>query len=217
MRTTKPISTISYNSPEYLAQQLEVLWHSKIISFWAFVKHLPEKDERKEHIHLYVEPAKMVQTEDFREIFNEFDPKHPDKPLTCLRWDSSKFPDWYLYAKHDKAYLAMKGQTRKYHYRDRDFITSDVDAFLNLVREINMLSISPYMAMLEAIKQGLTWSEFFSRGSIPILQVSCYEHAWDLLAREINNTYRNGKSTHTPKLNKSKSDESCENITRSTK
>lgn len=196
MRTTKPISTISFNSPEFLKTKLEELQDAKLISFWVFIKHLPEDDEggKKEHLHLYLEPSKITQTDDLKEQFKEFDPTHPDKPLGCIGFRSSKFDDWYLYALHDKAYLASKGQSRKYHYKHEEMASSDEDELLFKARSINHLAVSPYAAMIEAQAQGLTWEEYFRRGTVPLPQLTLWEKAWTLLQND--KTDRNGRENH---------------------
>ena len=68
MRTTKPIATISFNTPEYLKLKLDELTKAKKIAFWAYIVHQPEDDEagNKVHMHVYIEPSAMVQTEDLR-------------------------------------------------------------------------------------------------------------------------------------------------------
>lgn len=199
VRTTKPISTISYNSPDYLALKLEELRKAKIVSFWAFIHHLPEDDEagNKNHSHVYIELSKIVQTDDLKEQFKEFDPTHPEKPLGCIGFRSSKFDDWYMYSLHDKAYLASKGQSRKYHYKHEEMATSDEDELLFKARSINHLAVSPYAAMIEAQAQGLTWDEYFRRGSVPIQQIIFFEKAWFLLLGQ--KTERSGRVTHSPK------------------
>lgn len=91
MRTTKPIATISFNSPAFLKLKLEELTKAGKISFWAFIPHKPEDDEAgtKEHNHLYAEPSKMMQTDDLKAELLEFDPEHPDKPKGCLPFRTS--------------------------------------------------------------------------------------------------------------------------------
>lgn len=195
MRTTKPISTISFNSPDFLAIKLTELTQSKIISFWSFVPHLPEDDEggKKNHIHLYIEPSKMIQTEELRDELREPD-FSTGKPLGCLAFHTSKFGDWYLYGLHDPAYLMSKGQSRKYHYKHEDFITNDPDNLTFNVRTIDMLSVSPYQALIDAQRQGLTFSEYFSRGTIPLPQLALFERAWNLLLS--GGVNRNGHPNH---------------------
>lgn len=199
MRTTKPISTISFNTPDYLAQKLDELVKAKRLSFWAFIPHLPEDDEagNRDHIHLYIEPAKMLQTDDLKEEFKEFDPAKPDKPRGCISFRSSKFSDWYLYALHDRAYLASKGQSRKYHYKHDDVRSSDPDDLQFKARTIDMLAVSPYADILEAQRHGFTWEQYFKRGTVPLPQIALFERAWyTLLAGQDDSTNRNGRDGH---------------------
>lgn len=197
MRTTKPIATISFNTPEYLALKLDELHKAGRISFWAFISHEPEDDEagNKQHAHVYIEPSKMLQTDDLRNELKEFDPAKPDKPRGCLKFVSSKFGDWYLYGLHDVRYLASKGQQRKYHYRHDQFVTSDQDDLLCMSRSIDMLALSPYADMIEAQKTGLTWEQYFRRGQIPLPQIALWERAWHLLQAG-GYTDRNGREGH---------------------
>lgn len=196
MRTTKPISTISFNTPEFLKLKLNELLKAKVISFWAFIEHKPEDDEggKKQHQHVYVEPSKMLQTDDLRDELKEFDPQKPDKPKGCLTWKSSKFDPWYLYALHDKRYLASKGQSRKFHYVHDDIQSSDEDDLLCKARCIDMVSLSPYADMEDAIVHGMSFAEFFARGTVPLPQVKLFEAAWNLLCSTV--TDRNGRSGH---------------------
>lgn len=196
MRTTKPISTISFNKPEFLRVKLTELCEAGRISFWAFIVHKPEDDEggKKEHCHVYVEPSKMLQTDDLRTALKEFDPELPDKPRGCLTWVSSRFDPWYLYALHDKRYLASKSQSRKYHYCHDDIVTSDDDDLLCKARSIDMLQLSPYADMIDAQSHGLTFAEYFSRGTIPLPQVGLFERAWGLLLAQ--KTERDSRPNH---------------------
>ena len=196
MRTTKPISTISFNTPDYLELKLEELRKAGRISFWAFIAHKPEDDEagRKEHNHVYIEPSKMIQTDDIREALKEYDPQSPSKPRACLSINGSKFDPWYMYALHGKRYLASKGQSRRYHYAHEEIRTSDEDDLLCKSRTIDLLSLSPYADMENAIDNGITWTQYFARGTIPLQQVALFERAWHLLLA--NHTYRAGAANH---------------------
>lgn len=195
VRTTKPISTISFNTVSYLKLKLDEMTRNHILSFWCFISHKPEDDEAglKEHIHLYVEPSRLLQTDDLRTEFLEPDPEK-DKPRGCLVFRSSKFDDWYLYALHRREYLASKGQARKFHYKHEDIVSSDSDDLLFKAKSIDMLSVSPYAAMAEAQSLGMTWSEFFSQGLVPLPQVRQFEYAWNLMLE--NATERNGRKGH---------------------
>ena len=198
MRTTKPISTISYNSADYLRVKLNELQKAKRISFWAFISHKAEDDEAgsKNHHHVYIMPSRMLQTDDLRDELKEFDPFHPSNPLGVMPFHTSKFDDWYLYVTHDKAYLSSKGQTRKFHYSHSDFATSESDYLLFLARNIDRTALTPYETILDAQARGYTWAEFFSSHSsmIPIQQIGIFEKAWKLLLE--SKTYRNGRDAH---------------------
>lgn len=196
MRTTKPISTISYNTPRYLVCKLTELCNAHVIAFWAFIQHQPEDDEGgdKMHCHVYVEPARMLQTEDLRAELKELDPNNPKRPLGCMPWRSSKWDDWCMYGLHDRAYLAAKGETRRYEYRLDQFATSDEDTLLCMYRQINIDKLTPWAAMAQAIEQGLTFAEYIRHGRVPIQQLRQYQLAWELLMAPVTN--RNGHPGH---------------------
>ena len=198
MRTTKPISTISYNTSSYLRLKLDELKKAKIISVWHYIEHLPEDDEggKKEHIHLYIEPSKLIQTDDLVEHFKEFDAEKPDKPRKCLSFRTSKFGDWYMYAVHDKAYLASKGQSRRYFYCFDDFVTSDADELYRAFKEIDLSYLTPLKDIVAAVEGGITFTQFFALGRVPLEKVNYYEKAFQLV--EYERTYRNGRKTHSP-------------------
>lgn len=196
MRTSKAISTISFNSASFLKGKLSELQKSGIISFWCFIEHKPEDDEggKKSHIHLYIEPSKMIQTDSLKSEFLEYDSEHPDKPKGCISFYGSKWADWYLYSLHDRRYLAQKGQSRKFHYNNDNFVCSDDDDFLYKVKSIDLVALSPYADMLDAQRNGVSWEQYFARGTVPLNQVLLFQHAWELL--KLSYTYRNGKENH---------------------
>jgi len=188
VRTSKPVATISYNTPEFLKLKLEELRKAGRISEWYFIEHKPEEDQKKPHIHLYVSPSKMLQTDDLVKEFLQPDPVNPGKYVTCPRWVSSKFQDWYLYAIHDQAYLVTKGQARQYHYRLADVQAYDQDALEESVREIDLTSVNAVKRMMDAQQVGLSFAQFFRAGGVPINSVRAWEQAWQLLL--MSGTYR---------------------------
>ena len=186
MNTSKPISTISYNSPDFLRLRLDEYRRSGVLSFWTFIKHLGENDEAglKDHLHVYAEPAKRFQTDSLD--FMEPDAMKPDKPLNCICWRSSSFPDWFLYVIHDTNYLSQKGLVKKYHYDLGAFVSSSDEDFTFLSRSVDRLSVSPYHNMLDAIERGYTWQEYVRRGCIPIQLLRQYQIAWNILQNAAN-------------------------------
>lgn len=130
MRTSKPISTISYNTPEYLKSKLDELVRNHTISDYMYIQHHAEADERKDHIHLWLKPNKLLDTMDLQDHFKELDLNNPTaKPLGCIDFETSKTDDWILYGMHLEPYLASKGQSREYHYTKDDFVYNDEDTF----------------------------------------------------------------------------------------
>lgn len=129
MRTSKPISTISYNSQEYLVMKLDELMRSHKISDYMFIHHFAEEDESKNHIHLWIKPNTLLDTMDLQNHFIELDPKHPSKPLKCIDFRVSNVDDWILYSQHYKPYLASKGESREFSYTRDDFVYPDDDTF----------------------------------------------------------------------------------------
>lgn len=134
MKTTKPIATISYNSEGFLLGVLDRLISTQIISFYCFIRHEPEEDENKAHIHLYLEPASSVDTLWLQKQFLEPDKENPNHPLGVMPIGKSKWVDWYWYGLHDKAYLASKNMSRKHHYEGYEMITSDTEYLAEKVR-----------------------------------------------------------------------------------
>ena len=191
MNTSKPISTISYNSLRYHIGVLDELLHDHILSFYAFIPHEGEPsetgDDEKDHFHDYFEPARRIQTEDLRELFKELDPDHV-KPLGCQPFRATKWADWYLYVLHDPAYLASKGMSRAYAYTHDQIITSDPDYMRQLISEIDMRQLSPYVVMVKHIRAGHDFTEYMVREGIDIRYTHQYKKAYELLEYKYKNT-----------------------------
>lgn len=129
MKTKREISTISYNTIDFLVMELEQLIQDHVISFWCVISHQPDEDEKKPHHHVYIIPNGQLDTMDLQLQFREYDPNKPDKPLGCINFEYSKRDDWILYGEHYEPYLASKFQSRKHHYTKEHFISSDEDTF----------------------------------------------------------------------------------------
>lgn len=123
MKTSKPISTISYNSEEFLKAKLDYLVKNNTIEFWFYVKHLGEYDKEtniqdKDHIHLYIQCCDRVDTVKLREQFVEYENGDLNsKPLQCMPFQTSKPYDALLYDLHYQPYLLMKMEQSNFHIR----------------------------------------------------------------------------------------------------
>lgn len=177
MKTILPQTTISYNSEQFLVDTLDRLVKNKLISFYAFIRHEPETDELKPHIHLYIEPVNKIDTATFPDFFNELDIEHPDKPLkilplhTCRSWSN-----WMWYSLHDKSYLLSKGENRTYHYSIEDFQTNDYDDLINRFND-SPRPTSEYEKIEQMLKEGFDIISIIRFLNVPVRYFALYEKA----------------------------------------
>lgn len=197
MRTSKPFSTISYNSTVFLSVKLSDLVQRHKIAFFAFVEHFPEDDEKKSHKHVYIEPSRLIDTDQVFDFLVELDATHPDMPLRCMPPHSSRFGDWYRYALHDPQYLLSHGQqARKYHYTRDDVVSSDSDYLLELIHTIDYTADMRSQRFFEAVENGDSFASIVLCGGVPLSQIFAYERAYALLRGRI--TFRGDRSPHEP-------------------
>lgn len=147
MRTSSPLSTISYNTEPFLRGKLEEWKKAGILEGYIYILHKPEEDEKKEHIHLLIIPNKLIDSVEIQRELIELDPKHPDKPLKCLMFrksgnktDFEGLYNWILYNEHDRAFLASKFESRKVYYTFDDFKCDDKDNFEQFYHEAHYCS-----------------------------------------------------------------------------
>lgn len=196
MKTSKPLSTVSYNTPRYLIFKLEQLRKSKVLSKWYVMPHAPEDDEagKKYHMHVFVQSNNKVDPDDLRAQFIEPVAGDITRPRKCMPFVPSDFSNWCMYVLHDPAYLASKGQSRRYRYGFKDFLVFDADVFDYERKSISMSDISAYRKMLGFIERGQSFAEFVGSGSCPIPQIRNWQTAFGLLSSHA--TYRNNKVGH---------------------
>lgn len=195
MRTKRTISTVCYNSEEFLRAACDRLVSSGLCDWVHWVRHKPEEDEEKEHVHLVAQPARQVDTRALSAFFEELDPSHPDKPLACMPWRfCSSLDDWLLYAVHDAAYLATKGQARKYHYSHEDVRSTSPDLLAEQWHEVNLAKYGLGQLIQGAVEQGRRWEEVLVSGAVPPAQFRFWEQVFFAMRGEFRRT---GK-THTP-------------------
>lgn len=107
--TAKPISTISYNTEPFIRRLLSKFLDAHIINNFMYICHQGE-DGDKDHIHVYIEPNRRIDTGLLREEFKEITTEG-DKPLGCMPFRSSVVGHWLMYVIHDPDYLkAHKSQ-----------------------------------------------------------------------------------------------------------
>lgn len=199
MQTTRTISNISYNTPEFFSGVIASLVSRGIIEWCYWIVHEPDTDENKQHIHFVLRPSKRLETADLGKLFLQPDPNH-EKPLKCTeKWNfTSSMDDWLLYAVHDIGYLLSKGQFRNKHYNFNDLKATDPDALRCDWNGIDMLKYRRLEVLQNAIDNNTPFAILVQQGAIPIAQRSQYEQQYLALARLHTNPPRSGgrKQSH---------------------
>lgn len=196
MRTSKPISTISYNSREFLQARLDELIQSKRICDYMYIQHEREEDEKKQHIHLWIKPNTLIDTMDLQRHFLELDVQNPMKPKKCIDFRPSVVDDWILYNQHYRPYLVSKGEDRKIFYTKEDFYYYDEDNFEDLYNHAFKGSEwAQRNQILQALQGGLvTPTDLILNGTVP-LNMATQLNAFKYMQRHYG-TYRNGRPNH---------------------
>lgn len=196
MKTTKAISTISYNSRPFLIGKLNDLIENGFIDFWVLIKHQKEDDETKDHFHVYIEPAKSVDTNALGKYFQELDALST-KPLGVMPFRKTKFADWYWYGLHDASYLLSKGESRKHHYKASDMISSN-DDFLGEMVRTNPKPQSEQSRVVEMLKKGYSAMDIAMALNVPVRYLKNALEGIEIAMASAgrHQTYRNGKQNH---------------------
>lgn len=138
-------------------------------------------------------PNGRIRTEYLHDELTEYDMNNV-KPIKPLPFNCSKFDDWYLYCTHNIAYLASKGQSRKYHYAKDEFLTSDEDYLNEMVHTIDMSKINRTEVLSRAVENGIPFTELVTTGQIPVPLVNQYMKVYEMMAGNI--TFRADKKGH---------------------
>lgn len=213
MRTSKSFEIVSYNTLPFLENKISEMKKAKIFEFAFWIRHKPDTDEKKEHNHIYVIPAKMIQTMDITEEFKEPDwtKEHPEEMPLGARiertsnydFKNSKWDDALLYSIHDKIYLRNKGLTRNIHYEWKDLKSTDEDFLQALINRIEPWADKPVEKMIKAIQDGETSDlAILKAAGISFDEVS-KAMAWVRVIREENSKYlpeRGTKHSHSERV-----------------
>lgn len=198
MKTSKSISTISYNSVEFLIERCEALRKAKKIEFWFAVQHKAEDDETKDHVHLWLQPACLLQTLDLQEAFIEVVPG--DRPLGCINFNSSKVEDAFLYFLHDEKYLAAKGQSRKYHYSLSEVLSPDplqLDYFAKKAYNWFAEQFGSFDRVKDLVNAGFSDEQIVLDMHFPLnATINAFKYVYAVRTTLNGMTWRNGREGH---------------------
>ncbi len=198
-KVSTPISTISYNSDKFLLEVLETQLKLKRISYFEYITHLPDKDDKKSHKHLYIIPNKLTDLAVFSDYFLE--PVDNNKPLKCMPFRKSKFGDWYWYALHNKEYLKTKLLERNKYYDDKDIVSSDYDFHAQLVQEVPLIEYAKFSDIglkdyiFQEFSKGSTLQQILVSGNVPIGKVSSVISLYNALNDFNTNKHYNDRQT----------------------
>ena len=178
MQTSKPISTISYNTIEFLTSVLDYLIRTHVIDYYMFIPHIGEDDgfgeNEKDHIHLFIIPNHRINTANLDSYFIE--PVPNSLPLKCINWNTSNPDDWILYVLHDPEYLLTKFEHRELQYHFGNIKSSCKETLRRMFRHAYQSSGYARMRNLYqyAASNGLL-TDLMRIGAIPINQIASYE------------------------------------------
>lgn len=196
MNTTKLVSTIAYNTPDFLAGKLRDLVRQGIIEYAHWIQHKAEEDEKKDHFHLVLKPNKRLNTGALQNEFKET-VAGEDKPRGVLPFQSSKMQDWILYAVHDRAYLIRKNkQMRKFQYEKGDIRTTEPDLLDEDWKDAHEGEDTRIGQIIDLAKKGITWKDVLQMGIIPTNQLFQFREVFFTFYETEENTQRNGRKGH---------------------
>lgn len=200
MRTKRLISTISYNSDAFIVEALRRLVAAGLVDWAHWVRHEPEEDEKKSHIHLVLSPARAIDTTALSAAFEEVDLAAPGKaPLGVIPWRfCASLDDWLLYAIHDPDYLLSKGQTRAHHY-DRNAVRStSTELLVEQWGEVNLARFGLGQQLADMAARRIPWERVICSGLIKPAQWTFWREVYFSLLGQVQAPVRRSP-THTPK------------------
>lgn len=169
MKTSQPVSTISYNSDKHLRACLDGLVDSGKADFWFYVSHLPDSDDDKPHKHVYIILNHFLDTNILKPAFNsELDPLSDEGKHLGITWFniSKHFSDAYLYFIHDDGYLMSKHLQRKHHYKFENCVSSDLSSLWRMVSEIDYSEFDPFSEIANAVQNNIPFGKLIKMGVI---------------------------------------------------
>lgn len=183
MRTGKPISTISYNSNDFLRDALNNLVKHKVLSFWAFINHKAESYEKRDHTHVFMLPDAIIDTQVLQPMFDELHEDGTTSGVKLIR--KSDWGNWYYYGLHDPAYLACKyenEQKKRYYYREQDIVVSDIDIACQLHETVDKSALlSPGLKVIrEHALEGVTLPDFLKMFPVKKSDVRYVKEIYDI-------------------------------------
>lgn len=189
MKTSVPISLISYNTEDFLKLKLDDMIENQIIFNYVYIKHDADVDALKDHIHLTIFPTDRIDTLQLKSYFSE--PCDDIKPLgispvinKCSNTDTM-----FLYYIHDEKFLNSVNEVRNiYNYPIECLHYSDVDHFTSIMNNafkfLDNISIKvSTKQIIEAIDGGISYKDFLKKYNPPTNQIQSIKVLYDSFIR----------------------------------
>ena len=184
--TALPMSTISYNSQEFLLLKLDELHQSGKLDDFRAIKHFGE-DGDKDHFHVIVFPSKRLDFVKVTEVFREVDLANPGKPLGVMPWRRSQPDHWLLYALHDEAYLRSHQKndeaSHKIRYSLSDIFTPFPEQLERDYRQALPLQSTDNQVIIDALNRGMSAVDVMYTYDISPMKVTSVLSAWQNVHR----------------------------------
>ena len=176
MTTIKALSTISYNSEDFLKGKLNELCANGYIDFWYYIKHIGEYDKAsdttdKDHIHVILNLVSVLIQLIYRLCL-----------LNIQIMISHKRNEKILYDLHNEQYLISIMDKKQYHYSVDDIVTNDRDYLMEIYREAMHSDIFRNKRFIEMLESGACVSDLAYHGFIRPSQAysySCFEDLYN--------------------------------------
>lgn len=167
MKTSKPIATISYNTMDFLDNLLPMLVEEGIVYEYYYIPHIGEYGD-KDHIHLFINLVKSIDTNDLRGRFTEPNELWYEKDLGCMPFVKSDFDNWLLYSLHDETYLMLKKEVKFEHYTIDDISSNTEYNLGNCYRDaFNKICNTDDISILDKLHSGYSPTQLIREGYNP--------------------------------------------------
>lgn len=203
MRTSSPFTALSYVPLSVLLNRLSSLTAHGYFDFWGLIAHKGEhldfgiladtsvpavldSPRDKDHIHLYLQPSRLIDTQTFDDVENglaciDINNSIPFKTVGYRKCKS--FLDWYLYNLHYEPYLQTKLETKEFHYNPCDFYWSDMSVAQMYISEaLNSSAFAKQIRVKNFLSSGGSVGELAYNGVISAGEAFAYKNYGQLFS-----------------------------------
>lgn len=179
--TALPISTISYNSKDFLLTKLDELFNAGKLDDYRTINHKGEGGD-KDHWHVFMIPTRRIDTAQLRMEFQEIDINNPEKPLGVMPMRKSSSDDWLMYSLHDEAYLKTHSKNdeanHKIRYQLEDVITPFIEQLQRDYKRAISLRRTEAQIVIDELDSGTNLRDIMYMYDISPIKIQAIYNAW---------------------------------------